>query len=106
MNDPRQQPGILVKLFLARNTSASGFFSRIRSGRFQEIMKNARIIPGQEVMFDRRHPSAGILEKSKGARNRVGIGLSYREAEFLNFKESRNRFQGMNSASLCSLAGR
>jgi hypothetical protein len=25
---------------------------------------------------------------------------------FLNFKESRNKFQGINSASLCSLAGR
>jgi hypothetical protein len=39
MSDPRHQPGVLIKLFLARNTSAIGFFSRIRSGRFQEIMK-------------------------------------------------------------------
>jgi hypothetical protein len=28
------------------------------------------------------------------------------ETEFLNFKEPKNRFQGNNSASLCSLAGR
>jgi hypothetical protein len=59
-----------------------------------------------------------------GARNRVGIGLSYRPARlyrlvdlipwkvemvhsyFQTFMEPRNRFQGMNSASLCSPAGR
>jgi hypothetical protein len=28
------------------------------------------------------------------------------EPEFLTFKEPRNRFQGINSASLCSLTGR
>jgi hypothetical protein len=28
------------------------------------------------------------------------------EPEFLNFKEPKNRFQGINYASLCSLAGR
>jgi hypothetical protein len=28
------------------------------------------------------------------------------EPEFLTFKEPRNRFQGINSASPCSLAGR
>jgi hypothetical protein len=28
------------------------------------------------------------------------------EHEFLNFKEPQNRFQGSNSARLCSLAGR
>ncbi len=38
--------------------------------------------------------SAGILEQSMGARNRVGIGLSYRPARAGIFKESmgaRNR---------------
>jgi hypothetical protein len=32
--------------------------------------------------------------------------FSRHEIIFLNFKELRNRFQGMNSATLCSLAGR
>jgi hypothetical protein len=85
MSDPRHQPGIsgmsLIKLFLARNTSAIAFFSWIRSGRFPEIMKNDRIIPDQEE-FNGRNPSAGILEQSTGARNRIGIVLSYRARIF------------------------
>jgi hypothetical protein len=32
--------------------------------------------------------------------------IHLKELEFLTFKETRNRFQGINSASLCSLAGR
>jgi hypothetical protein len=35
------------------------------------------------------------------------LTFTYRsETEFLNFKEPMNRFQGTNSARLCSLAGR
>jgi hypothetical protein len=32
--------------------------------------------------------------------------VEYTEPDFLTFKEPRNLFQGLNSASLCSLAGR
>ncbi len=54
--------------------------------------------------------SAEIFKQTMVTRNRVGIRLPYRlasEPVILNvFMESRSRFQGMNSASLCSLAGR
>jgi hypothetical protein len=36
----------------------------------------------------------------------LAVDLLSAEPEFLNFKEPRNRFQVINSASLCSLAGR
>jgi hypothetical protein len=36
---------------------------------------------------------AVILEPSRGARNRVGIGLVVPEPEYVNSKEPRNRFQ-------------
>ncbi len=43
-----------------------------------------------------RPASAGILDKSMGARNRVGIGLSYQPARLHRLVESipRNRFLG------------
>jgi hypothetical protein len=49
-----------------------------------------------------------LLEQSMGAGNRGGIGfrISPPETVFLNFSGARNRFQGIDSASLCSLAGR
>ncbi len=52
---------------------------------------------------------AGIFKQSMGARNQVGIGLSYWPARariFYMFMEPRNWLQGMNSASLFRLAGR
>ena len=47
---------------------------------------------------------AGILEQSMGARNQVGIGLPYRPAIDCIFKLLRS--SGIDSGSLCSLAGR
>jgi hypothetical protein len=70
-----------------------------------------------------KKPRAGIFKKSMGARHRGGIGFSYRPArlhrlvEFIPWHQFRgpihiskyglsNRFQGIDSVSLCSLAGR
>ncbi len=54
------------------------------------------------------NPYAGVFEQSMGAGNRGGIGfrISLPETVFLNFSGARNRFQGIDSASLCSLAVR
>ncbi len=46
-------------------------------------------------------------EESTYRRKRSQLFLIHTaEPEFLNFKEPRKRFQGINSASLCSLSGR
>jgi hypothetical protein len=47
----------LIKPFLAGNASAFGEFSRIRSGRFQEILKswNSTSIPSQEEFNQWQH---------------------------------------------------
>jgi hypothetical protein len=55
-------------------------------------------------MTGKGNSCAGIFKQSMGARNRVGIGLTYppaglhslAEPEFLKFQEPKNRFQGIN----------
>jgi hypothetical protein len=37
---------------------------------------------------------------------RLGSFQNYQSRNFFTFKEPRNRFQGITSASLCTLAGR
>jgi hypothetical protein len=47
-----------------------------------------------------------ILSFERQGRKLVGISFCHLSPNFNTFKDPRNRFQGINSASLCSLAGR
>ncbi len=64
--------------------------------------------PGQFDYYSvSQNSSLGILEQSIWAWNRVGIGLLYPARQSPNlwmFKEPRNQFQGIDSASPSSLA--
>jgi hypothetical protein len=59
------------------------------------------------TVLTEKHFSAGIFEQSMGARNRAGIGLSYRPARLHRLAESNpwNRFLGSlkvnNTGSVC-----
>jgi hypothetical protein len=65
--------------------------SALRYGNFVDFVGN-----GKGNGNGRLKSSAGILEQSMGARNRVGVGLSYRPARIYRLAEliNGNRFLG------------
>ncbi len=75
---------------------------------YKHIYKDQHLLtvwPGKNPMVtDSSSVLEFLIKQSLGARNRVGTGLSYRHSRAGIFKCLRS--SGIDSASLCSLAGR
>ncbi len=89
--------------------------NRCHNGIFHFLQAFALYRPGNHKLTKKFHrtllyylpmPRLDILEFSGETAGRQLIGREQSEPVLLTFMEPRNRFQGINSTSLCSLAGR